>query len=140
MLCTMTTHNRTKRLGKNLRQARDKRGLSQPELARAAGVSLNTVKYLEEGANGNPQSRTLMRLARVLGVDVQELVAGVDESEEVSALVEELLASDWIRRQSPDDTEVQWLHSLAGLPWDHAPTLDSLYLMLRAYRDSRPKS
>ena len=139
-MCTMTTHNRTKRLGKNLRQARDKRGLSQPELAREAGVSLNTIKYLEEGANGNPQSRTLMRLARVLGVEVQELVAGVGESEEVSDLVEELLASDWIRRQSPDDTEVQWLHSLASLPWDHAPTLDSLYMMLRAYRDSRRKS
>jgi transcriptional regulator with XRE-family HTH domain len=52
--------------------------LSREELARLAAISADTVQSLEQGRVGNPGLRTLLRLARGLGVTVGELVGGLE--------------------------------------------------------------
>ncbi|MBI5209241.1 MAG: helix-turn-helix transcriptional regulator [Elusimicrobia bacterium] len=59
----------------SLRLCREARGLSQRGLARAADVAFRTVQLLES-ARHDPRWSTLARLARVLGVEPEELVRG----------------------------------------------------------------
>jgi len=62
----------TIRLLNRLRVARAERDLSQGELARAAGVSRQTIGSIETGQYC-PSTLLAFRLARVLGVRVDEL-------------------------------------------------------------------
>lgn len=57
---------------KRLREIRDKKLLTQVELADLASVTRETISYLEHGQDG--QVRTIKRLAEALGVEPQELV------------------------------------------------------------------
>lgn len=59
-------------LSNRLRVARAERGLSQEQLARAAGVSRQTISSIEKGQYG-PSALLAFRLARVLGTPVDEL-------------------------------------------------------------------
>jgi predicted ATPase/DNA-binding CsgD family transcriptional regulator len=52
-----------------LRQLRAEAGLTQQELAKAAGVSLRSVSDLERGINRTARSDTAVRLAGALGLD-----------------------------------------------------------------------
>jgi putative transcriptional regulator len=67
------------RLANRLRVARAERDLSQDELARAAGVSRNTIGSIETGRY-EPSAFLAFRLATVLGERVDELfwIEGVD--------------------------------------------------------------
>ena len=56
-----------------LKELRTLRALSQQELADAAGVERNTISRIERGETG-AHGRTLRRLAKALGVGVEELV------------------------------------------------------------------
>jgi len=56
-----------------LRELRKLRALSQDELAEAAGVGRATISRIERRETG-AHGRTLRKLAKVLGVDVSELV------------------------------------------------------------------
>lgn len=56
-----------------LRNLRRLRALSQDELADAANVGRATISRLERGET-NAHGRTLRRLAKALGVGVEELV------------------------------------------------------------------
>jgi ribosome-binding protein aMBF1 (putative translation factor) len=49
---------------------REKRGLSQSELARRTGIHQTEISRIERGS-GNPTERTLLRLADALGADLQ---------------------------------------------------------------------
>jgi len=60
------------RLLNRLRVARAERDLSQSELARSAGVSRQTISSVETGQYC-PSTLLAFRLARVLGVRVDEL-------------------------------------------------------------------
>ena len=60
------------RLANRLRVARAERDLSQEELARAAGVSRQTISSIETGMYG-PSALLAFRLARALGARVDEL-------------------------------------------------------------------
>lgn len=55
-----------------LRAARLRAGLTQAQLAQRAGVSRATINYIEKGQL--PQLRTLLKVARSLGVDARELI------------------------------------------------------------------
>ena len=55
--------------GTRLRQARREHGLSQAELAGAAGISVSTLARLERQARTRCRCRTLARLALALGED-----------------------------------------------------------------------
>ena len=56
-----------------LKALREKTGLSQEKVARAAGVSNGTYARLEQG-KGDPSVTTIQKLARVLGPEVYDLL------------------------------------------------------------------
>lgn len=55
-----------------IRQLRERKGVGLRELARLSGVGLATLSRIESG-EGNPRLNTLIRLAEVLDVSIQEL-------------------------------------------------------------------
>ena len=59
-----------------LRESRVRAGLTQHELAERAGVSVRTVRALENGAVARPQAASLRRLAVVLDIDPAALLPG----------------------------------------------------------------
>lgn len=61
-------------IGKLVRRLRVRQGLSQGALAKRSRLSLNTVVKLELGENDNPTIKTLVGLARALGVSVHRLL------------------------------------------------------------------
>jgi transcriptional regulator with XRE-family HTH domain len=63
-------------LAVRLKRLREAAGLSQQDLAVAAGLSVGMVAQLEQGKRADPRVSTVAGLARVLGVTIDELVAG----------------------------------------------------------------
>jgi XRE family transcriptional regulator of biofilm formation len=57
-----------------LKALREKKGLSQAEVAKRSGVTRFYVSQLESGLRKNPSLPVLKRLARALGVPVTELL------------------------------------------------------------------
>ena len=62
-------------IGERIAHLRRRKGLSQPELARQAGVPLSTLNYVERGIRkGEGLSvETIRRIARALGVSLDYL-------------------------------------------------------------------
>lgn len=60
-------------LAQNLRQLREARGLTQVQMARAAGVPRPTWAHLESGG-GNPTLAVLVKVAGALQLRVEELI------------------------------------------------------------------
>jgi len=61
-------------LAREVKQLREKLGLSQEKLARLADVSNNTVINIEAGKQDNPTINTLKKVAKALNVSVEELI------------------------------------------------------------------
>jgi XRE family transcriptional regulator, regulator of sulfur utilization len=61
-------------LGKNVRQLRERRGLSQAQIAKLAGVPRATWTHLESGA-ANPTLAVLIKAASALQVRLEELLS-----------------------------------------------------------------
>ncbi len=61
-------------LGERVFELRDERGWSQSELARRAGLSRNTVSFLEAGLR-KPASATIRKLARAFDMSAKEFLA-----------------------------------------------------------------
>ena len=55
-----------KKLGRNIKRLRRKKGISQETLARAADLKLSNLAKLEGGFNSNPTLSTLIALANIL--------------------------------------------------------------------------
>ncbi|MFE5142326.1 ATP-binding protein [Streptomyces fagopyri] len=72
----------TGEFGVRLRRLRTEAGLSQEELAQAAGVSVRALSYMERGRSRGPQRRTVRALAAALRLDTD----GVRELERVASL------------------------------------------------------
>lgn len=53
---------------------REVKGLSQEKLARLADVANNTIIKIEAGKNQNPTLDTLKKIAKALGVNVDDLI------------------------------------------------------------------
>jgi transcriptional regulator with XRE-family HTH domain len=62
------------RLGRNVKQLREARGLTQQQIAKLAGLPRATWSHIETGA-ANPTLSVLLRLAHALQVSLEELVA-----------------------------------------------------------------
>jgi transcriptional regulator with XRE-family HTH domain len=62
--------------GEKLKEVRDRRLLSQRELAEKAGLSPTTILKLEDDRVKEPHPRTVRKLAQALEVDPAELVEG----------------------------------------------------------------
>lgn len=69
----MPSQEPVKRLAANVRRLRSERGLTQEQVANAAGLSLSDVGRIERGER-DPGVRVLAKLARGLGVEVEDLV------------------------------------------------------------------
>jgi transcriptional regulator with XRE-family HTH domain len=61
-------------IGDKIRATRKAAGISQEEVARRAGVSLNVINRLERGVILDPHYSTLRGIASALGVPVEDLV------------------------------------------------------------------
>ena len=62
------------RLGRNIKQLREARGLTQQQMARLAGIPRATWSHVESGA-ANPTLEVLHRVALALQVTLEELLA-----------------------------------------------------------------
>jgi len=60
----------------NLKQLREKAGLTQPQLAALADVSQQTISKIERESVDYPMYDTMVRLGNALGVSLDELVPG----------------------------------------------------------------
>lgn len=69
----MSNHNQSK-IGKNIKKVRQDKGISQDRLSKLADLSLNTIVTVESGANPNPTIETLTKIAKALGVGVDDLI------------------------------------------------------------------
>ena len=63
--------------GERIRSIRKRRGMSQKELARAAGLSLSWVKKQEQGDGGTPTTETMHKVAVALEVQTSSLISEV---------------------------------------------------------------
>ena len=61
-------------IGENIRSLRQKKGISQDRLSKEADLALNTIVKLETAQSANPTVETLGKIARALGVSVDELL------------------------------------------------------------------
>lgn len=57
-----------------IKKYRNKLGISQDRLSKLADVTYNTIIKIESGANTNPTIDTLSKIAKALGVSVDELL------------------------------------------------------------------
>jgi transcriptional regulator with XRE-family HTH domain len=67
-------------MGMRLRRLREAAGLTQQELANQAGLSISAVTQTESGQKKDPRLSTVLALARVLGVTLDELAGGLAET------------------------------------------------------------
>jgi len=61
-------------IAKTIRQQRKKFNLSQDKLSKLAGVAYNTIVKIEAGENQNPTIETLQKIAKALGIRVDDLL------------------------------------------------------------------
>ena len=61
-------------IGKNIKQYRQGKGLSQDKLSKLADLSLNTVVKIELDESPNPTIETIQRIAKALEVSVDDLL------------------------------------------------------------------
>jgi len=78
MMRAMRSPDRTlAAFGRNVARIRSQLGLSQDELAEKADLDRTYVSGIERGVR-NPGVKTVLRIARALGVSVGDLCKGVD--------------------------------------------------------------
>jgi transcriptional regulator with XRE-family HTH domain len=65
-------------LGQRIQSVRKRRGLTQSELARAAGVSASLIRKLEQGEISTTRLETAHKIAAALGIATSALVPGGD--------------------------------------------------------------
>ena len=59
---------------KNLKKLRNKKSWSQERLAREAGISYQTLIKIEQSRIKNPRLETLIKIAKALGVSIEDLI------------------------------------------------------------------
>ena len=61
-------------MGYRIKEIRERKNLTQEELSKESGVSRATISALENGSSRATTTKTLMNIARALGVPVEELL------------------------------------------------------------------
>ena len=61
-------------IGKNIKQYRQNKELSQDKLSKLADLSLNTVVKIELDESPNPTIETIQKIAKALDVSVDDLL------------------------------------------------------------------
>jgi len=66
--------NEKSTIAKNIKKLRKQRGLSQDKLSKLADISHNTIIKIESGAIQSPTMDTAHKIARALGVSLDDLI------------------------------------------------------------------
>ena len=66
--------SKTTTIAKNIKKYRKEKGLSQDKLARLADVAHATIIKIESGGIQSPTIDTVQKIAKALGVDVNDLI------------------------------------------------------------------
>jgi transcriptional regulator with XRE-family HTH domain len=91
-------------LGRNIRQLRTDRNLSQADLAEKAGISITFLSNIERG-NKWPYPDTLLSLAKALNIEVYELFKPSEASDSRTVDINKCLDDVLVAlRQSVDKT------------------------------------
>ncbi len=61
-------------IAKNIKKLRNQRGLSQDKLSKLADISHNTIIKIESGAIQSPTMDTAQKIAKALGVSLDDLM------------------------------------------------------------------
>lgn len=62
------------RIAKNIKKHRERLGISQDKLSKLADVTYNVIIKVESGATQNPTIETVSKIAKGLGVSVDDLL------------------------------------------------------------------
>ena len=73
-MIAMSSDNSKNVIGKNIREFRQEKGISQDRLSKLADLSLNTIVNIESSGDANPTIETLNKIANALGVKVDDLI------------------------------------------------------------------
>lgn len=74
--CHIMSNDFLVKFGSTVRELRKLKGLSQEKLAFEVGMDLTSINEIENGRR-NPTLRTIIRIARALGVKPDELLSGL---------------------------------------------------------------
>jgi len=66
--------NEKSTIAKNIKRLRKQRGLSQDKLSKLADISHNTIIKIESGAIQSPRMDTAHKIAKTLGVSLDDLM------------------------------------------------------------------
>ena len=66
--------NNKSMIAENIKKYRNKMNVSQDRLSKLADITYNTIIKIESGANTNPTIETLAKIAKALGVGVDDLI------------------------------------------------------------------
>ena len=66
--------NEKSTIGKNIKKLRSKKGISQDKLSKLADISHNTIIKIESGAIQSPTMDTAYKIAKALGVSLDNLM------------------------------------------------------------------
>ena len=61
-------------IGNNIKKYRQKLGISQDILSKKTNLAFHTIAKIEAGATPNPTIGTVMKIAKALGVPIDELL------------------------------------------------------------------
>lgn len=61
-------------LKENLKNYREQKGYSKLRLARETGLSSRCIEHIEYGKAKNPKITTIEKIAKVLGISVEDLI------------------------------------------------------------------
>jgi len=61
-------------IGENIKKARNKLGLTQDDLVRKSGVKHTTLTKIESNVVIKPSVQTVAKIAKALGIQMEELV------------------------------------------------------------------
>lgn len=65
--------NEAQKLGRNLKRIRKEKGISQGDIVRKLGMTKSSVSNIENGKT-NPTLATIAKLAKALGVPIEDLI------------------------------------------------------------------
>ncbi len=84
-------------VGEALRTARERAGLTQASLARSAKIAQAQISQIETGARADPQFSTVVRIAGVLGVSLDQLAADMGLRPGLRPIAQDISQSDLAR-------------------------------------------
>lgn len=87
--------NELKTVGERIKEQRVAKGLDQPPLAKAAGITVSALSQIENNVTKQPRPETLFKLADALGIEARYLVFG--HNNRVAAQILALTISDTAR-------------------------------------------